>query len=189
MGEAFVLVDIRGLDREALPAGNAATVLSLIEQVAEPVDVEVALRGVFETLPDAEDSELGEVLLGWLRAVVVGRAEAMEREAFDEMVQRASAGRLRGRPEERLRAWVVRTKAEGRAEGEAVALARERALLRRLATLRFDVGTGDRLAVLLAEVTDPDRLAEVGEWIIRCEDGAALLARVGASLLEPLQSS
>ena len=196
MGEAFVVIDIRALDREALPEGNAATVLSLIEQVAVPVDVEEALHRLFETLPDAQDRSLGEVLLGWLRALA-GRAGAMETEEFDEMVQRASAGRLRGRPENRLRAWFEAARAEGEAlgleraealaleRGEALALVRERALLRRQATLRFGTGTGDRLAALLATVTDPDRLAEVGEWIIECEDGAALLARTGASRSGP----
>ena len=157
MGEAFVVIDIRALDREALPEGNTATVLSLIEQVAVQVDVEEALHRLFETLPDAQDRSLGEVLLGWLRALA-GRAGAMETEEFDEMVQRASAGRLRGRPEDRLRAWFEAARAEGEALGleraEALALVRERALLRRLATLRFGTGTGDRLAALLAKVTE-----------------------------------
>ena len=106
----------------------------------------------------------------------------METEEFDEMMQRTSTGRLRGTPEERLRAWRAGVLAEGRTEGEALFLARERALLRRLATLRFGAGTGDQLAALLAEVADHDHLAEVGEWIVQCEDGAALLVRAGASL-------
>ena len=67
-------------------------------------------------------------------------------------------------------------------ESEALALARERSLLQRQATLRFGRGTGDRLKSLLAEVSDHDRLADVGEWIVQCEDGAALLARAGSSL-------
>ena len=208
MGEAFMLIDIRALDGEALPEGNAAVVLSLIEQVAGPVDVEEALVRLFETLAHREDRTLEAVLLGWLRALV-GRAGAMEREEFEEMVHKASAGRLRGRPEDRLRAWFVEAragaiaegkaegKAEGRAEGESLglkrgetlALARDRVLLRRQATLKFDAGTGDRLATLLEEVTDPERLAEVGEWIIRCEDGGALLERTEASLSGPTSQS
>ena len=104
MGEAFVLIDIRALEREALPESNAMTVLSLIGQAAAPVDVEEALLRLFETLPDAEDRSLGEVLQGWLWALV-GRVGTIEPEEFDEMVQRTSTGRLRGTPEERLRAW------------------------------------------------------------------------------------
>ena len=83
------------LDREALPEGNAAAVLSFIEQVAEPADVAQALARLFGTLPDAEDRSLGEVLSGWLRAVV-GRVGEIEPEEFDEMMQRTSTGRLRG---------------------------------------------------------------------------------------------
>ena len=189
MGEAFLLIDIRALDGEALPEGNAAAVLSLIEQVAGPVDVEEALVRLFETLPHREDRTLWEVLLGWLRALV-GRAGAMTSEEFEEMVHRASAGRLRGRPEDRLRAWFVEARAGARAEGEvlglkrgeALALARERALLRRQATLKFGAGTGDQLAVLLEEVTDHECLAEVGEWIVQYENSAALLARAGSLL-------
>ena len=30
----------------------------------------------------------------------------------------------------------------------------------------------------LAGVSEPGRLAEVGEWVIECEDGASLLARM-----------
>ena len=110
MGEAFVLIDIRALDGEALPEGNAATVLSLIEQVAGPVDVEEALVRLFETLADGEDRTLEAVLLRWLRALV-GRAGAVDSEEFEEMVHRASTGRLRGRPEDRLRAWFVEARA------------------------------------------------------------------------------
>ena len=192
MGEAFMLIDIRALDGEALPEGNAAVVLSLIEQVAGPVDVEEALVRLFGTLPHREDRTLEAVLLGWLRALV-GRAGAMEREEFEEMVHKASAGRLRGRPEDRLRAWFEGARAEGRAEGrtegDALALARDRALLRRQATLKFGAGAGEQLATLLEEVTDPERLAEVGEWIIRCEDDGALLARAGVLTVRVPQSS
>ena len=35
-----------------------------------------------------------------------------------------------------------------------------------------------RLTALLADVSDPDRLAEVGDLIVECETAADLLARV-----------
>ena len=50
--------------------------------------------------------------------------------------------------------------------------------MRRLAARRFDAETAKRLAELLAGVDDdPDRLAEVGEWIVVCATGAELLNR------------
>ena len=40
---------------------------------------------------------------------------------------------------------------------------------RRQAARKFDDDAGRRLAEALAEVTDAERLAEVGDWIIECE--------------------
>jgi hypothetical protein len=34
------------------------------------------------------------------------------------------------------------------------------------------------LAVLLDRISDPEQLAEIGEWIIDCESGDALLAQL-----------
>ena len=61
----------------------------------------------------------------------------------------------------------------GRAEGHAG----QRALLCRLAARRFDAGTAEGLAELLADVDDPVDLADVGDWIIDCATGNDLLAR------------
>ena len=62
----------------------------------------------------------------------------------------------------------------GRAEG----IAAQRVLLGRLASRKFDPATAERLAEALAEVHDHGRLAEIGDRIIDCDDGAALLADV-----------
>ena len=56
---------------------------------------------------------------------------------------------------------------------------RERALLCRQAARKFADDTSERLAAALAGVTDPDRLALVGDWIIECATAAELVARVG----------
>ena len=66
---------------------------------------------------------------------------------------------------------------EGRNEG----IAQQRALLRRLAAARFGAATGERLAGVLAAEADPERLAAVGEAIVRCETGDELLREAGAS--------
>jgi hypothetical protein len=65
-------------------------------------------------------------------------------------------------------------------EGMERGLGQQRALLRRQAGLRFGEETAARLAALLAQLAEPARLAEAGEWIVRCETGADLLARVAA---------
>ena len=53
----------------------------------------------------------------------------------------------------------------------------ERGLLRRQAEVRFGAGTAERLSGLLAREKNPQRLAEIGEAIVRCETGDAFLRR------------
>ena len=69
---------------------------------------------------------------------------------------------------------------QGRTEGIHQGLAHERELLRRQAALRFGAETAGRLAELLDGVANPDRLADAGEWIVRCDTGSELLDRVGS---------
>ena len=47
-----------------------------------------------------------------------------------------------------------------------------------MAARKFDAGTAQRLAERLAEIADPERVAEIGEWLIECEHGDELLERV-----------
>lgn len=68
--------------------------------------------------------------------------------------------------------------AEGLAQGRAEAADRERAVLGRLAARKFDARTAERLAEVLAGIDAPDRLAEAGDLIIECGDGAELLSRL-----------
>ena len=75
-------------------------------------------------------------------------------------------GRAQGRVEGR-----VEGRTEGQAEGQAE-------LMRRLAARKFDAVIAARLAERLAGITDPERLAEVGEWLLECEHGDELLGRV-----------
>ena len=67
---------------------------------------------------------------------------------------------------------------QGLEQGREQGLAHERALLRRQAAARFGEDTAGRLSEALAQVADPERLAEVGEWLVRCDTGAELLAHV-----------
>ena len=67
---------------------------------------------------------------------------------------------------------------QGRAEGLEQGRAEARALMRRQSARKFDDDTARRLAAVLAEVADPERLAEVGDWIIECGTAAELFARL-----------
>ena len=76
--------------------------------------------------------------------------------------------------EERVAEWPKQWFQEGIEQG----LAHERALLRRQAATRFGAETAERVSGVLAGIADPEGLAEVGEWLVRCETGSEFLARV-----------
>ena len=65
--------------------------------------------------------------------------------------------------------------AQGIERGEARARADERALLLRLAGRKFGGPAAERLSALIEGESDPERLAEVGDWIIDCDTEAELL--------------
>ena len=69
---------------------------------------------------------------------------------------------------------------QGLERGIEQGLDRERALLCRMTASRFGVATAERLAELLAPITDAERLADIGDWLVQCDTGADFLARVGA---------
>ena len=63
-----------------------------------------------------------------------------------------------------------KARTEGRAEGGS-------SLVRRQAKLKFGAGTAEELSGLVGRISDPERIARIGELIIECETGAELLAR------------
>ena len=74
-----------------------------------------------------------------------------------------------------------RHRRQARDAGLAEGVARERALLGRLAARKFGLVTAERLAGLIAGVTDPEHLAGVGDLIIDCDDGDDLLSRLSST--------
>ena len=70
-----------------------------------------------------------------------------------------------------LAEWAAPRMERSRAEGQA-------AVICRLAARKFGPETADRLAGRLAKIPDPERLGEVGEWLLECDSGEELLARV-----------
>ena len=70
---------------------------------------------------------------------------------------------------------------QGIKQGVEQGIEREKALLRHQAERRFGPAAAQRLSAVLAAVTDADRLAEAGEWIVDCATAADFLARVDGS--------
>ena len=70
---------------------------------------------------------------------------------------------------------------QGEKRGIEQGLAAERELLCRLATRKFGAAAGDALARHLADISDADRLAEIGERIVDSGTGDELLGWLDAN--------
>ena len=76
--------------------------------------------------------------------------------------------------------WLKEGIQQGIEQGIEQGIGRERALLCRMTASRFGLPTAERLAELLAPITDAEHLADIGDWLVQCDTGADFLARVDA---------
>ena len=145
-----------------------------LARTPDPEVVAAELRDISARWPESEYDNLFEAVLAWLGQVhfpmhridlevpeLVNVREAitmLQQVGMDWSAKLRAEGRMEGR-------------IEGRTEGQAAVICRQ-------ATWKFGLDTADRLAGYLAEITDPERLGEIGEWLLECDSGEALLDRV-----------
>ena len=105
----------------------------------------------------------------------LNKGKTMRNEVMAEEAERWAAQRFA----ERAAPLVERSRVEGRVEGRSEGRAEGQTdVMRRLAARKFDRETADRLAEQLEEIPDPERLGEIGEWLLECASGEELLDRV-----------
>ena len=177
----MTLLDMGRMAVEDLPAGNAVTAQvealqgglardanGLLERMAIRLGgpEHRALRSAFvewvwhSVAPDlGADAALLEAEL--LRIVELGEVQEVKTLMMKSMVDH----------------WLAEGEERGIKRGEARARADERRLLCRQAGRKFGERAAERLTALIRGVTDPDRLAEVGDWIIDCGTEAEFLTR------------
>ena len=132
-------------------------------------------------LPDIQDlSEVQAVLakrvIEWTEQ---WKAEGLQQGLQEGLQQGLQEGLQQGL-QEGLQQGLQEGLQEGLQQGRQEGLEAERSLLVRLARRRFDDASAQALSVLLVDVMDPERLAEIGEWIVVCDSGEDLLARLRA---------
>ncbi len=101
--------------------------------------------------------------------------ETMPNEIMRQRVDEWTDRQLEKWAAERKEKWRAEGRAEGRTEGRTEG---QVAFMRRMAARKFGPETAERLADRLAEIADPERAVEVGEWLLECESGEELLDRV-----------
>ena len=135
------------------------------------------LTALIGLLREHEDAALRQAFEAWVAQVLLPRRF---RGVTPESLPRLEE--VRTMLEENVREWTAEWVAEGREqgreEGREEGCEEERTLLCRMAARKFGAAAARELAAALVKVTDADRLAEVGDWIIECGTAADLLARL-----------
>ena len=150
-----------------LPHGrNLVGALVRLERSRSYEDVRAVLGTLDRWLLESGNAALRRAVGEWIRQVYAPRRPAAAATTAEENRTEAQT-MLR----ERVQEWMAEKWAEGHAEGQLE-------LMRRQAARKFGGETAERLAERLEPVQDAARLAEIGEWLIECGSGEALLARL-----------
>ena len=176
-GDGLYLLDERRVGAHDLPGHNLMSALIALESNRERERTPELVGALIERLRELGDPALTQVFQAWLTQVLAPR-----RKWGAEVESMAVLEEVRSMLAESVREWTADWVAEGREQGlkEGIeqGIEQERGLLCRQAARKFRADTAPRLSAMLERLTDPERMAQVGEWIIDCETEDELLDRV-----------
>ncbi len=184
--QRYFLLDEGRWGEDDLPRRNLVSALVALENSGSAESLSKLLAALSDWLRDSEDDELRRAFVEWVRQVALpgrfpGAALPGVRDLegggamLAESVKEWTEQWFREGQEKGIEQGLERGREQGLERGRA----EERALLCRQAARKFDTETAERLSGLLERLADPERLAEVGDWIIECGTGADLLERAG----------
>ena len=176
--QRYFLLDQGSCGEDDLPRRNLVSALVALENSRSAAELPELLEALSDWLRGPGEDELRRAFVEWVgRVLPRGRFTGTALPGVQDL---EGGGAMLA---ERAKEWTEQLLREGREQGLEQGLERgraeERALLCRLAARKFDAETAERLSGLLDRLTDPERLAEVGDWIIECGTGADLLDRTG----------
>ena len=165
-----LLLDERRAAVDDLPLGNLMRAVVGFEQSRTPADLALAAAAAAAWLASPPESELNRAFAWWLRQLVARMGPEQAGVDLGETLEEATMTLA-----ERVAQWPEQWRREGVVQEHRAALARERTLLRRQAAARFGDAVGAQVAALLDDLGDWDRLAAVGELIVRAGSARELL--------------
>ncbi|MDE0273232.1 MAG: Rpn family recombination-promoting nuclease/putative transposase [Gammaproteobacteria bacterium] len=170
---AFALVDMGRARVEDLPVNNAVAAQIEMHQGALAQNSDGVLGRLSERLGGREHRALRAAFVEWVRvSVVPGMVPEVSR-LKGELRKIAELGELQD-----MKSLVLKSMEDYWQGQVAEARADERALLCRQAGRKFGERAAERLSAVIDGVTDPERLAEVGDGVIDCGTEAEFLARL-----------
>ena len=183
VGERYELIDIGAYKLEGLSEGNLVSLVVAVERMTGPGEATAVLERALRLLSAAEREKLRETFLNWFRLLVARTGVDLDVLADPKMLERIEeTGALRTTLEQRFQALrdadIAEGEARGLERGLEQGLERERQPLVRLVGRKFGPDVAEVANGLLAGISNADRLEDVGMWIIDCDTGSELLARL-----------
>ena len=178
--QRYHVLDEYHVAEEQLPGANLVTAAIRLERIDSPSDLVRVVDLLREWLRDPEDNGLRQAFTDWVRRIaqrIVPGEETLAAEMTLEDMRMSVVERVSEWPKQWLREGREQGLREGIEQGIERGRAEERVLLERMAASRFGADTAESLSSLLAGIADPEGLAEVGEWLVRCETAEAFLVR------------
>ena len=191
-GNRYLAIDLRRDPVEHLPESNAARRLAELAR-GEPRswprlarrlggwldrEADAGLRRAFGLWLDEVNKRLGADL-SFESAEEAGTMIAERLAEFEAEIR--AAGRAEGHEAGRAEGRAA-GRAEGREAGFGEGIALEKAHLCRMAGRRFGAAAAESLAVALADVSDPNRLARAGDCIVDSGSAGEFIAGVRATV-------
>ena len=171
--QGYFLLDVRSVAADDLPRRNLLSAVAGLEQSRSNADLLRVWEALQLWMRDPRAGELQRAFVDWIRQMAERLAPAGA-----AMPPLRTWEEVRMTLVERVAEWPKQWLREGREQGLEQGLDQQRALLCRQAAARFGDATAARLAEVAGPITEPERLAEIGEWLVRCDTAAEFLARL-----------
>ncbi len=171
--QRYVVLDERHVHDHDVPERNLMAAVVALEQSGSAEDLKRVVEALQRRPWAPGERELQRVFTGWIRRLAHRLAPAAA-----TLPPAVTLEDLKMTLEERVSEWPREWLEQGIEQGLAQGLEQQRALLRRLAAARFGDQAAERLAPVLAPIADPNRIAEIGDWLVRCDTGTQFLARI-----------
>ena len=172
-----------------LPLGNRVAATLRLQLVRTPEGVVRQFREEWARFPGPGETAIRSVLHTWAGALLADMGSSasvlptlaqLERQSGSVEGEKNMATVSEVLAQEYRAKQQARGMALGIAQGVAQERARNLARLRRHAAIRFGLPTAQRLGELLGTAAATEQIERVSDWIIECERGEQLLARVSA---------
>ena len=182
--QRHVVLDERRVRSDDGPEGNLMAAVVALEQSRSPEDLRRVLAALQQRAWAPGEERLARVFAEWVWRLTCRLAPGDPPPAPAYTLEDVRMT-LEERVSEWPRQWRQEGLEQGIEQGIEQGLEQQRALLRRQAGSRFGAGAAERLAPVLERIADPERLAEVGDLIVRCETADELLTRADAAQARP----